>query len=666
MKYTALIACLLVSITTWGQRYVLFNPSCTERFKYSTPYEGENIVYAVQLSDTERIYLEIGQESQNYKPRISGALISCNNPSLNKNIIDQINNSSGTTFYMVRKEGKGRFLVSPILKASYFSYRSDYLEYESKEFAFAHNLYDDANNNNLNTRASATQIFFVGTTNYACRTGYTFSVSDRNGQLSDMTILPEVGIVSNASYQENIRLANINATNFADYLNGVCNGTAGYDDSIGQVQEQDVDFEDGYYKEEQVYTNPTPTTRPSTTSTPTPTTRTTYPTPSNNQPQPGDVVYTRRVTDSTPSYQGEPRRTYTPSVSASATRTRILSSSDYNTDKRLATDVAVERYTAGQVTTQPTYRTTTPSYNTTVYRDTRPQPEVYNSRGTSRTLPVYRTDNYRLPPLGASNKNYGKVNVRTTSGNVHIVQKRETAYSIAKAYGITLEQLGRCNNLSSFILKPGQQLRIRGCDDFVSRGTTTIATAPVRTTTTTPTTVVTRPVNTTPDNRYGTPAWQTTNGVHVVQAGETIHSIAKLYGYTPARFMDLNGLSANTAIYPGQRLVTSDCSARPNTTTTSTGTTATTTSTQSNAVRTNYFENDMQEKSGYVPNPAPYDYQSQSNNYTRSGSQTHRVRARETLHSIARQYGIGIDELKRLNNMEVAETVIPGQVIFVR
>ncbi len=693
MKYFAFIASLMFSLSVWGQRYVLFNPSCTERLKYSTTYDGEHVVYAVQLSDTERIFLEIGQESTNYKPRISGALISCNNPSLNRNIVNQINGNSGTTFYMVRKEGKGRFLVTPIKSASYFNYGSDYLEYETKEYAFAHNLWDEKGTNNLNSRSNSTQIFFVGTTNYACKKGYTFSVSDRNGQLSDLTILPEVGAVDNASFNKNLRLATVNATNFADYLNGVCNGGSNpvYNSELANVNGGDVDFEDDYQTTEEPYYSgsTTTTTQPST-----PTTRATttpqldnstyYPPATTRQETYTQPTYTEPTstpvyTDNT--YSTPTKSTYTPSGASNST---IIMSGDYNnTEKRLATDVSYVRQTRQTQTTTPTYNTTTrqPAYSTKVYRA--PEPDVYVSRGnenTTTTLPVYRNDNYVLPPVGAANKNYKKVKVRTTGGDIHTVKKRETAYGIARAYGITLEQLGRCNNLSDFTLKLGQQLRVRNCNDaFVSRGTT-IVTQPTHTTTTTrPVVSQPRQVTTsTPKSNYGTPAWQTTDGVHIVRNGETANSIAQLYGYTVNRFMDLNGLSASTILYPGQRLQTTDCTDRPTTTTQAVSQPITRPVTQSTQpvrtpVRTNnYTGRDLQDKGGttnYTPSPAPYDYnQSRGSLYTNNGnaSRTHIVRERETLYSIARKYGTTIDHLKSLNDMEIAETVIPGQVVFVR
>ena len=651
MKYLAFIACLLFSFQLAAQRYVLFNPSCTERLKYNNQFGEEQVAYTLQISATERIILEIGTEAKNYKNRISGALISCNNPNLNRGIADLINNNSGTTFYMVRREGKGKFLVSPILSAAYFRFDSGNIEYATKDYAFQYDMRKNQRNTNLNTISTATQVFFVGSTNYDCRKGYTFSISDRNGGLSDLTILPEVGIVDNVAFDSKRRLATINATNFQDFLSAVCNGNTIYNDpSLAGVNSGDIDFEDNFGNRSR---NATSTAKPTTTTMPTTSTAvTTTSTAGTYRPEPVRTPSPRSTTtttSTTPIYRpasssNTTTRTYSPSIGH---RDVIIRDGDYsNTEKRLATDIA-----RGNFRTASTSKT---SY-------TAPQTDVYTPRGvtTKTTVAAYNNSNYRLPPVGASNSNYGTVRVNTTSGNMHVVQKRETAYSIAKAYGISLEQLGRWNNLQDFILYPGEKLVVRGGDTFTSRGaytttnrTTTTTTYPVSS----PVTTVTRTV--TPSNRYGTPAWQTTNGEHVVKNGETATSIAAIYGYTLDRFLDLNGLSKNTVLYPGQRLKTSDCSARPDE--------GTGQQTKNNAVRTNYFDDEFSKKggnnTGISPiSPAPY-YTSQqrlngsSNSYQsiRKGGKTHRVRQYETLFSIAKSYNTSVGELMQLNRMEVA------------
>ena len=59
------------------------------------------------------------------------------------------------------------------------------------------------------------------------------------------------------------------------------------------------------------------------------------------------------------------------------------------------------------------------------------------------------------------------------------------------------------------------------------------------------------------------PAWRTTTGWHTFAAGETVATVASRYGYTEARFREMNGLSATDFPRIGQQLRTLDNTAAP-------------------------------------------------------------------------------------------------------
>ncbi|MGC9334321.1 MAG: LysM peptidoglycan-binding domain-containing protein [Anaerolineae bacterium] len=103
-------------------------------------------------------------------------------------------------------------------------------------------------------------------------------------------------------------------------------------------------------------------------------------------------------------------------------------------------------------------------------------------------------------------------------GTVHVVQRGETLYSIARRYGTTASALASLNGLRNpNLIYVGQRLSISG-----SGGGGGGATA--------------------------------TGGVHVVQRGETLSSIALRYGTTASALASLNGLRNPNLIYVGQRL----------------------------------------------------------------------------------------------------------------
>jgi len=159
----------------------------------------------------------------------------------------------------------------------------------------------------------------------------------------------------------------------------------------------------------------------------------------------------------------------------------------------------------------------------------------------------------------------------------YIVKPGDTLYSIARRYGTSVDVLVSLNSLSNADdIKVGQELQIPG-------------TAP---------TPVPTPV----------PAPQ----VHIVQKGDTLYSIARYYGVTPAELAAVNGITDPDRIYVGQRLVIP--------------------------------------AGGVEPTPIP---------------RTHVVQAGETLLEIALRYGVTMQALQTANNISDPDHIEVGQVLVI-
>lgn len=149
---------------------------------------------------------------------------------------------------------------------------------------------------------------------------------------------------------------------------------------------------------------------------------------------------------------------------------------------------------------------------------------------------------------------------------IYIVQRGDTLYSIARRFGTTVTAIKNANNLRSDSIFVGQQLVIPGTTNdggatttyIVRRGDTLSSIA--------------RRFNTTVDNLVQLNNLRTTTIyvgqtlivptgaqpgpqiiVHRVQAGETLSSIARLYGTTVADIRQLNGLTSDRLVV-GQHL----------------------------------------------------------------------------------------------------------------
>lgn len=118
---------------------------------------------------------------------------------------------------------------------------------------------------------------------------------------------------------------------------------------------------------------------------------------------------------------------------------------------------------------------------------------------------------------------------RKADGTTHVVAAKETMFSIARQYNITVDELKQWNNLTDNNLSIGQEI-------VVKKGNTPRPVTPTQPQTTATVTVA--------------PARK---GTHVVAAKETMFSISKQYGITVQQLKDWNKLEGNE-ISIGQEL----------------------------------------------------------------------------------------------------------------
>jgi len=97
---------------------------------------------------------------------------------------------------------------------------------------------------------------------------------------------------------------------------------------------------------------------------------------------------------------------------------------------------------------------------------------------------------------------------------IHIVKRGETLRDIAKKYGVSVEELKAWNNLTTNKPKPGTKLILKPSTEKAEKS----------------------------------------NIYHVVKKGETLETIAKMYGITPTAIKELNNLKQDK-IYVGQKLL---------------------------------------------------------------------------------------------------------------
>lgn len=205
------------------------------------------------------------------------------------------------------------------------------------------------------------------------------------------------------------------------------------------------------------------------------------------------------------------------------------------------------------------------------------------------------------------------------------VQANDTLYSIAKRFGVTIEEVRTTNNLTTDILSIGQVLTI---PNAVNKGESAKAPEPVK-----------------KDELVTPPA--TTVQSHTVQAGDTLYSIAKRFGVTVDEVRTINNLISDI-LSIGQVLnIQKGANAVP------------IAPNKDEANKAPMPSAPSQEAVNKAPTPAPPPVTNQDTNI-----RSHTVVAGDTLYSLANRFGVSVDALRNTNNLK-SDNLSLGQIITI-
>ena len=207
----------------------------------------------------------------------------------------------------------------------------------------------------------------------------------------------------------------------------------------------------------------------------------------------------------------------------------------------------------------------------------------------------------------------------TSSGDGYTVVSGDSLYAIARKTGTSIQDLLSLNGLNlNSIIHPGQVLALSS--KSVSTETKQEESAPKEETKSTESTST---------------ATTTSAGSYTVVSGDGLYAIARKTGTSIQDLLNLNGLSLNSTIYPGQVLklsLNSEASSSEETATSTEETSSEAISTSSDQATT-----------------------------TSTGSYT--VVSGDGLYAIARKTGTSIQDLLSLNGLTLTSTIYPGQVL---
>ena len=580
-QVNVLLILLFTAFNSFGNSiYIDYNASkdCMDSYEYAKDGNEETpfLFYHLKVSDNEKIILEAGEDytPRQYKP---AGTESCAELERDEKFVDDVNKGKLEVF-LVQEHTYG-FRIYKVKRAEYFYNTNIAFGTRSNNYSFSY-YYNQASTGNLATKGSTADVYFSEKDDNDCLTRYKFRIkTDHNSNnMADLTILPEIGILYKKSdpmpplaIGEKLELRKINNYSIVDYLGLICKFYGGQPktDSVTTSNPENLLADNS-----DTQTNP-----------------------NINSPNRGVSVIGGNTGGGLLSESSTSTGGYNSTVFTGAGRIYLDLDKGYYVDsqtgKRAEGDFGGNSYSNGYM----------------VNNNIDPKPPTLSTITDEPESPKNSSDNYS-----------GCLEVSTN--DTHIVQKKETLYTIARTYGLDIKVVKKWNKI-------GANNRIYPCMRLA-------IVAPVEK----------------PSKGAGTADCfeQPTYNTHVVQKSETLYSIAATYGVTVNQIKAWNGLKRD-AIYPCTRLMIQPPAdyqiIRQAPTQTK---------------RTAYY---IKPQTTSVPINTPVTSQPQSYTYIGAkGAKYHTVSKNETLFGIASLHGIKVDKLKRVNDL-TSNMIKPGQVLLI-
>jgi LysM repeat protein len=235
LLFTLLLNLTIIGISSASSLYILYDESCMDRLEYvyeNSDDGGEYIVYQVTTNPGEKIVLEVGTESTTPQDFLPAQFIKCNNAVFDSKLVNTINSNIDQVFMVVRK-GSNRYFVSPINFAARYLRSNDYILYDSPKYRFQFDLRNGTIGENIAYKNPDATVNFEGKLENECTGEYIFrQYSEFAGNPhTDLVLVPELGIVEERSgvnaadaIKNTLQLNKVNGMQLDRYLRRLCNG----------------------------------------------------------------------------------------------------------------------------------------------------------------------------------------------------------------------------------------------------------------------------------------------------------------------------------------------------------------------------------------------------------------------------------------------------------
>lgn len=602
--------------------YILFDEKCMDKLEYHHADGRAYMVYRVNSGGGESVILEIGTESKNGHDALPRPFIGCYNGSFDMLLVNRINARPDEVYIVVPKGRK--YYISPIKNASLYKHNGDEITYVSPKYSFKFDLKNGVINENISYKNYKAKVYFDGRLENDCSGVFLFRQTTRNatGAYTSLKFVPEIGIVEEKldvsprnQGEVAMSLYKVNEKRYEKYLQTLC----------AKETDGPVSFDARYKPDAYNVTPVTPV------------------------PNPPDIMrksdagqITQKGGDVTP-----------------VAKFHIVKRGEtlYGIAKKYGITVGdLKKWNnkkGSVIHSGEKYIVSAPVED--IEED---NPPVVEDRLTEKSGIVWDKGK-QTSSQEAWNKN---------ASGVHVVKRGETIASIAMKYGYTESRFRKMNNLGKKdYAKVGQQLSTNDCN------------CPTVTNTLTAKTVEGYPIINTSNSLpfVGDPAEPT----RTLEPAPYDTKPAMPTGYEEKPYDPFTATDASK----NQKIEPAKSGVRHYDTPINTGNYYKTPSTNTYGQPRSYQEPVTYPKTNAdaefdrseftakgtpsFASRAPEAYRSSVNNNTNNSAKSkrvlHTVQEGENLYRIARQYGVTVEHLREVNNLELNEIIIPYQKIYI-
>ena len=666
------------------QIYIMHDNNCMDRLTYKIKYfngskldvTANSLSFKVQGAEHESVVLNIGEENDELS-KTEPKILNCEDVHFNEEFVKKINSYASEVF-IVKKVGK-KYRISPVQSADYFYSSSEELAYGDIDFGFNYNYIIGDQKTNLLSYGVKSKVNYNFRDDQSCPSEYHFKKlsKQKNDHNLGLVILPDLGLIKknyvDKKSQKLVKqyvLSSINKVELVTFMDIMCNGQEEEIIKVVEAEKAPVEKKKATLKPEtEVKDEAVLAEAKSVLKKEEPIKKKEIVVAGLEKAVPAEEVKKAVLNPSEieeKSEGGEIVMTMIPVIKAEDC-SHIYKDldkglyMDRNTGKPAEGDCGGFAYAKGLVQgeeegtlVENTQSKEEPAEEEAkvVYKEAEPkivykEPKIIYKEADPIviTKSVATTSSLEVDCGALADENH------------HLIKKGETLYRISKMYNVDIRDIKKWNSLgASDIIQTCTMLRIKKplfdanipSSDLVSKG--------------------------------ASPKTQNTQEYHFVQKGETLYSISKNHGLSVDMLKQYNGLLENT-IKPGWRLklkaeqIKQKEMTPPAAEKIAPAAEKITPQPNKTAVLKQEIapiEATTSPKGGEVTAAQPVEKLPNNlvikeNTIISNTSYTmHTVSDSETIESIAQKYNTTVEEIRKVNNMEEGEVLIPYQKIKIK